>query len=628
MRVGWIAILLAAVAPGCRQDAAPASAQGDTGVQPADVAASEPPRDAVVADTAHPGPGRPDAAPPDARVADAAPPDAREADAALPDARVAAAAAPADARVADAAVPEPFVDSDDAQELFGLKVGARWTYLRSGDELRWKMITACEEVLLLDIETGERRVQRAYVRENRGRFGVTSVHYLVVNETGVHRIRLDDVDSGGLRMFTTYEPTGPRLLNGPYPPGELRGFAQRTAEWDPIRWELRGESSLTAVDTVLEASVHVMVAGTFEALGIERQWDAINPHNVQSFYAAGAGEVLEITTWPEVPLPRIQVEELVEFTPGQGRCEAAPDAAEEPCVEPLRRCDDAWGTGAPGCTDPRVDARNCGGCDTICPSGVCAGGFCVESACDLACAGTTVCCPSAWNWQSPGCTSPSRDRWNCGGCGLECGVNEICDQGECACGPGTGDCGQGGCQDLLFDGANCGVCGRACGGDRPVCDKGICVASCLSVDLAECGNDCVDLNWSPDHCGACDNACGKGTGTDSCVAGVCVPCAQAGLTDCDADCVDLNWSDKNCGACGRECGDQEVCVQGGCVGGDGSCPAACDDGDRICCGGECVDPRVSDSNCGGCGVDRCAGGCNEGCQNGLCVPVDCGGGSD
>jgi hypothetical protein len=192
-----------------------------------------------------------------------------------------------------------------------------------------------------------------------------------------------------------------------------------------------------AVDTVLPASEHVMVAGTFETLGIERPWDAINPHSVPRFYAAGVGEVLEITTWPDVPLPRIQIEEPVEFTPGQGRCDAEPKAAEEPCVEPLRRCDDAWGTGASGCTDPRVDARNCGGCDTICPSGVCAGGFCVENACDLPCAGTTVCCPSAGNGQAPGCTSPSRDRWNWGGCGLECGPNEICDQGECACGAGN-----------------------------------------------------------------------------------------------------------------------------------------------------------------------------------------------
>ncbi len=127
----------------------------------------------------------------------------------------------------------------------------------------------------------------------------------MVNDSGVHRIRVDDVDSGGLRMFTTCEPMGPRLLNGPYPRGGLRAFAQRTAEWNPVDWALRGESSLSAVDTVLEASEHVMVAGRFETLGIERKWDASNPHNVQSFHAAG--------------------------------------------------------TGASGCTDPRVDARNCGG---------------------------------------------------------------------------------------------------------------------------------------------------------------------------------------------------------------------------------------------------------------------------
>lgn len=49
----------------------------------------------------------------------------------------------------------PDAATTSAPDYYGLQVGARWTYLRSGDVLRWKEITACEEVLLLDVDTGE-----------------------------------------------------------------------------------------------------------------------------------------------------------------------------------------------------------------------------------------------------------------------------------------------------------------------------------------------------------------------------------------------------------------------------------------------------------------------------------------
>lgn len=74
MRAGWIVPLLAALAPGCRQDTAPDSGQGDAGVPPAEVAPAQPSAPVVRrAEAAHPTPGRPDATPPDGRGADAAP---------------------------------------------------------------------------------------------------------------------------------------------------------------------------------------------------------------------------------------------------------------------------------------------------------------------------------------------------------------------------------------------------------------------------------------------------------------------------------------------------------------------------------------------------------------------------
>lgn len=526
-----------------------------------------------------------------------------------------------------AETPLPDPRAGTAAELYGLQVGARWTYLRTDDVLRWKEITACEDVLVFDPVTGEPGVVRAYVRENRSEFGTTSVHYLVQDEEGVKRVRRDDVDEGTLRMFATYAPAGVRLYNGPYADGLLWEFTLVTGEFSPRTWDAAGATETSAVDEVLGVEELEVMAGTFSTLAVERQWDARNPHNVQSWYAPGVGEVRERTEWPTEPLPTVQIEELVVYTPGFGSCDGTVPLFDAACDAPLLVCDHPWGGGSAGCTDPRVDFANCGACGVECQSGVCAGGRCVEPACDLACEGTALCCPSAWSWGAPGCTSPARDRWNCGECGNVCAEGLVCDRGECTCAPGTADCGLG-CVDVLDDPLNCGACGEVCGGDTPRCDKGVCVSTCLSVDLAECDGECVDLEWDSNHCGQCGVACGDGTGTTSCMAGACVPCEDAGLTDCESDCADLSWSDKHCGACGVECGDGEVCVQGDCVPGDGSCDAPCDDGDKICCGGECVDPRTSDNHCGGCGTATCEGGCTEACRDGACVPVDCGGGDD
>jgi hypothetical protein len=532
-----------------------------------------------------------------------------------------------DASVRDAAPPDPVIA--EAAQFYGLRVGARWTYLRSGDVMRWKEITGCEDVLVLDPSTGQPSLVRAYVRENRSIFGTTSVHYLVVDDTGVRRVRRDDVDEGNLVVFTTYDPASPRLLNGPYHAGDQRTFSIRTAEFNAFDDSPRGFSDTSAVDDVLGSQDLTVVAGQFRALGMVRQWAAFNAHRVRSDFVGGVGEVLEETVWPSIPLPTTQIEELVAYTPGYASC-GGPALVAVACPVDRDVCDDAWGSGARGCTDVRVDPSNCGACDLPCASGVCAGGVCQVDACTVPCEGATVCCPAAWHWGVAGCTSPSRDRWNCGGCGIACQPSEICDRGKCACAPGTADCiGQGGCQDVLRDANNCGACGNVCGGGTPICDKGICVESCVSVDLTECGsNQCVDLNWNSNHCGACGHSCGAGTGSLACAAGKCVPCAAAGLTDCANNCVDLAWSDKNCGMCGHACASDQVCVFGGCIGGDGTCATACARGGDICCRGECVNPRTSDHHCGGCGVAQCTGGCTEACRNGRCTRVDCGGGDD
>ncbi len=529
---------------------------------------------------------------------------------------------------APAPVEDPTLSSSSAAALYGLQVGAKWTFLRTDDVLRWKEITGCEDVLVIDPETGEHNVVRAYVRENRSEFGTTSVHYLIEDDEGVKRVRRDDVDEGELTMIATYKPAGPRLYNGPYHDGQQWSFSQLNGEFYPWSFESRGASTTSAVDEVLIVEDIEVMAGTFTTLLVERQWDANTAHGVQSHYATAAGEVRERTEWPTTPLPTVQIEELVAYTPGYGSCDGRVPLFDVPCEPPLAVVPLPWGLGPVGCTDLRVDAANCGSAGNTCESGVCAGGVCVEPGCALECEGSTVCSINAWGWGTVGCTSPARDKWNCGGKGVVCGDDEICDHGECGCAPGTGACDTDTCQDLLEDPSNCGACGNVCGGDTPVCDKGVCVDTCLSVDLTECGDECVDLEWDSNHCGSCDNECGKGTGTTSCAQGACVTCEAAGLTNCDDTCEDLRWSDKNCGECGHACGDEEVCVLGECVGGDSTCAESCADGDKICCGGECVDPITSDTHCGGCGVDECVGGCTEACREATCQNADCGGGED
>ena len=247
------------------------------------------------------------------------------------------------------------------------------------------------------------------------------------------------------------------------------------------------------------------------------------------------------------------------------------------CDAPLVSCARPWGSEELGrdCTDPRTDPANCGGCGEVCESGVCSGGRCVDGDCDLPCAGAAICCPLAWS-VVPACTSPNRDPFNCGGCGRVCASTESCEHGKCECLPG----------------------------------------------FIKCGDVCVDVQSDEANCGGCGHACG--TGTAFCDDGECVPCEEVGLMECDGVCVDLLWDHGHCGDCGSPCAEDEACVQGACVAGNGPCPESCSAGgaNRICCFGECIDPRTSDHNCGGCSRAFCPS-CEQTCRDGTCVPSAC-----
>ena len=160
-----------------------------------------------------------------------------------------------------------------AARMYGLQVGARWTYRRSGGmveprsansqslpggNLRWKEITACEAAPLFDDAAQPLGAVQSYVRENRSVTGTTSVHYLVAASEGVLRVRRDDVDLGNLTMAAVYAPPSPRLLNGPYTLGRRWAFDLRTAEFEwprtsnPRVLEFRGANNTSAEDVVIE----------------------------------------------------------------------------------------------------------------------------------------------------------------------------------------------------------------------------------------------------------------------------------------------------------------------------------------------------------------------------------------
>jgi len=216
----------------------------------------------------------------------------------------------------------------------------------------------------------------------------------------------------------------------------------------------------------------------------------------------------------------------------------------------------------------------------------------------------TTTCGAGLTTCSNVCVDLQRDPAHCGGCGLACITNEVCNAGRCVlqCPTGQRNCG-GTCRDVAVDPAHCGACDSACAeGER--CTGGVCQLTC-SAGLSLCAGRCRDVALDPAHCGTCDNACAAG---QRCEAGVCVtPCA-AGQTLCSGQCVDTRTSAMHCGACGNACTEGRSCVAG-------VCTRVCSSG-QTACGDACVSLASSDAHCGAC--DRaCPTG--QRCQSGVCT---------
>jgi peroxiredoxin len=166
------------------------------------------------------------------------------------------------------------------------------------------------------------------------------------------------------------------------------------------------------------------------------------------------------------------------------------------------------------------------------------------------------------------------------------------------------------------------TCGNKCCKETFVCRKNargkkVCVCP---PRTRLCQGRCVPLT-DPAHCGRCGVECPPAT---VCVDGVCVggdgsgtapgglpPCdCPPGETCCDGACTDLNTNAAHCGRC------------------DQACPPG-----QQCCDGVCKDLELDPQNCGECGKrcpagqvcadGRCGGNCPSGLTNcdGRCVDL-------
>jgi len=281
------------------------------------------------------------------------------------------------------------------------------------------------------------------------------------------------------------------------------------------------------------------------------------------------------------------------------------------CDPPDTECGDA-------CIDTSSDPENCGGCGTECAVGeVCSSGTC-----------TTGGCPSGLTDCDGACVDTTFDPSNCGACGTACADGEVCSAGACSssCGPGLEECDGTG-RDLQVDPANCGGCGTTCDPGE-VCSAGACATTC-GGGLQQCGDVCRDLQTDRNHCGACDDACDAG---EVCTDGVCaLECGGSSPTLCGDRCVDVNTDRAFCGADASTCADGETCAAGQVCSG-GACGMECGGSTPTLCGDRCVDVTTDRSFCGAdastCADETCADGetCAAGvvCVTGECI-IECGG---
>lgn len=310
-------------------------------------------------------------------------------------------------------------------------------------------------------------------------------------------------------------------------------------------------------------------------------------------------------------------------------------------------------------------------------NGVCCGGTCIDVSsdpnncgmCGETCGGSTNCnqgfCEPA-GWQCTACAF-------CGAAcpvGSSCGVGAVCtlpDGGQTYCSQNS-DCPAG---DVCV---NSGLCApTSCSGepDGQVCGS----ATNPNFQGLCCGGTCADVKEDSANCGSCGSTCESGTfcsnwscrPNPSCATapGTACPLSPAENGTCCASACSALSDSANCGVCGNVCPHGQVCTSyaGGAActlpdggfGGGCSSSSECPTGDLCiqdacvsetcapsqegldcafgpytigtCCGGSCVDTKVSPTNCGTCGASCGDGGACAVSPFGVaqCLPaVSCG----
>lgn len=188
------------------------------------------------------------------------------------------------------------------------------------------------------------------------------------------------------------------------------------------------------------------------------------------------------------------------------------------------------------------------------------------------------------------------------------------------CCPRHAKCGRRGNRDVCICPDGRPACRNRCCPETFVCRRRGRRRRCICPDgYAVCSGRCVPVHSNPLHCGRCGRECPTGT---SCVDGECVggdgsgsgsggsggcdcPLGQA---CCEGECTDLNASEEHCGECGRTCPGGQTCCEG-------HCRSIVDDPQNCGrCGRRCPSDEV-------CSEGQCRRRCRQGLRNcqGHCV---------
>ncbi|MCU0654868.1 MAG: hypothetical protein MUF64_06140 [Polyangiaceae bacterium] len=227
---------------------------------------------------------------------------------------------------------------------------------------------------------------------------------------------------------------------------------------------------------------------------------------------------------------------------------------------------------------------------------------------------------------------------------LSCGaetqpVDDLCkptgNGGAITCGQGTKLEGKL-CVPVSTDAdpLNCGKVGNVCpgGNGTPTCIAGVCGIKC-NEGFGNCdgnlANGCETSTAGNDasNCGGCGTVCPGGANSSAtCTGGVCGIACQPGFGNCDGQAsngceVNLINNANSCGVCGNFCTDGFLGEKGQCIA--GICQLECPSGKADCDGKSengCEINILNDkSNCGICGNDCGAAGCDNGRCGGVAL---------